>query len=298
MALSIGLVGLDTSHVVAFTQLLNDPANPHHIPGARVVAGFPGGSDMPFSVNRLPGFVEELKTKWEIPIVDSPEEVAKRCDLLFIMSVDGRQHLEQLRRTIKYKKPTFMDKPFATTSADAREMFRLAREAGVPLMSASALRYADNLTTMLAGSSEKIVGVDVFGPMNILPEPPGWFWYGIHSVEIVLTVLGPGWKEVRAVANDNTDVLTATWSDGRIATIRGLRNAHGNFGITLHREKSFQQADLYKNPRPLYAGMIEAILKNLPAGKSPIPEQETLEIVELLEAANQARATGTVITRA
>jgi hypothetical protein len=176
-------------------------------------------------------------------------------------------------------------------------MFRLAREAGIPLMSSSALRYADNLTAMLSGNAEKVIGVDVFGPMNILPEPPGLFWYGIHSVETAFTVLGPGWKEVRAVANENTDIVTATWADGRVATIRGVRNGHGSFGITIHREKSFQQADLYKSPRPLYAGMLEAVLKNLPAGKSAIPEQETLEIVELLEAANEARQTGGVVKR-
>jgi predicted dehydrogenase len=298
MPLSIGFVGMDTSHVVAFTQLLNDPAHPNHIPGAKVTNGFPGGSvEMPLSINRLPGYVEELKSKWNVAIVDSPEEVAKRCDLVFIMSIDGRQHLDQFRRTLPHKKPTFIDKPFATSSADAKEMFHLARQANIPLMSASALRYADNLTALLTASSEKITGVDVFGPMNILPEPPGWFWYGVHSVEAAVTVLGPGWKEVHAVATENTDIMTATWSDGRIAAIRGIRNAHGSFGITIHREKSYQQADLYKNPRPLYAGMLEAILKNLPAGKSAIPEAETLEIIQLLEAANEARTTGKAVWR-
>jgi hypothetical protein len=102
---------------------------------------------------------------------------------------------------------------------------------------------------------------------------------------------------VRAVANENTDVVTITWADGRIATIRGVRNGHGQFGITLHREKSYQQADLYKNPRPLYAGMLEAILRNLPEGKSAIPEAETLEIVEIIEAANVSRRTGEVVNK-
>jgi predicted dehydrogenase len=305
MPTTIGYVGLDTSHVVAFTQLLNDPNHAHHIPGAKVVAGFPGGSpDMPMSANRVAGYVEDLKTKHNIAIMESPEEVAKASDLVFIMSIDGRQHLEQLRRTLPFKRPTFMDKPFATTSADAKEMFSLAREANIPLMSCSALRYADNLSALLKASSEPIVGVDVFGPMNVLPEPPGLFWYGIHSIEILVSVLGPGWKQVQTIHNDNTDLVTITWqpapggSVDRIVTFRGNRNAHHQFGITVQREKSVQHADLSNNPRPLYAGMLEAILNNLPQGKSAIPEQETLEIVEILEAANQSRASGKVVAKA
>ena len=68
--LRVGLIGLDTSHVVAFTQLLNDPAHPDHVPGARVVAAFKGGSpDVEASATRVDGFTATLRDKWQIEIV-------------------------------------------------------------------------------------------------------------------------------------------------------------------------------------------------------------------------------------
>jgi len=92
--LKIGMIGLDTSHVPAFAGMLNDPANKKHLPGARVVVAFPGGSpDIESSWNRVKGYTEEIKTKWGVRIVDSVAEVVANCDAIMIESVDGRAHL-------------------------------------------------------------------------------------------------------------------------------------------------------------------------------------------------------------
>ena len=78
--LRIGIIGLDTSHVTAFTALLNDPANPNHVPGGKVVVAFGGGSkDFGLSINRVEGFTKELKEKWAVEMVDSPEACAEVC---------------------------------------------------------------------------------------------------------------------------------------------------------------------------------------------------------------------------
>ena len=42
--LRLGLIGLDTSHVIAFTRLLNDTNHKDHVTGGKVVAAFAGGS--------------------------------------------------------------------------------------------------------------------------------------------------------------------------------------------------------------------------------------------------------------
>ena len=42
--LKIGMIGLDTSHAVAFTKLLNDPNNPFHVTGGKVMMACPVGS--------------------------------------------------------------------------------------------------------------------------------------------------------------------------------------------------------------------------------------------------------------
>src|SRR4051812_3894646 len=125
--LKIGLIGLDTSHVPAFCKCFNKPGDAEHVPGGRVVAGFPGGSkDFEMSSGRVEKFTAQVRDEFGVQIMDSPQTVAEAVDLVFITAVDGRTHLDYVRKTIAARKPTFLDKPFATSSADAKEMFKLA----------------------------------------------------------------------------------------------------------------------------------------------------------------------------
>src|SRR4051812_32073130 len=102
--LRVGLIGLDTSHVPAFTKRLNDHQDAEHVPGGRVVCGYPGGSkDFNLSVDRVEGFTKELREKYSVEMLDSPEAVAEGSDLVFITAVDGRAHLDYVKRTIKFK---------------------------------------------------------------------------------------------------------------------------------------------------------------------------------------------------
>src|SRR5262245_8444121 len=142
--LRIGIIGADTSHAVDFARLLNDQQDPHHIPGGEVVAVYPGGSrDMELSVSRVKEFTDRLRDGYGVKVVESQTEVGEQVDIVFIESVDGRVHLKQFKEVCRFRRPTFIDKPFAITSADAREMYRLAEQHGVTLMSNSALRYAE-----------------------------------------------------------------------------------------------------------------------------------------------------------
>ncbi len=290
----IGLVGLDTSHVIAFAKCLNKPGDAEHVPGARIVAGYPGGSsDFEVSHSRVKKFTDQLHDEFDVKIVDSPEAVAEQADLIFITAVDGRTHLDYVRKTIAARKPTFIDKPMAVKTADAREIFGLGEQHNVPIMSCSSLRYAESLIDALADQSlGAIAGADVFGPMHVEPTQGGLFWYGIHSVEMVNRVMGRGCKEVKATKTDNHELLAATWSDGRIASIHGLRHAHPHFGLTIHREKNFQFVDAATGKRSWYATMLEAILRTLPNGKSDVDPADTLEIIRFIEAANESRTTG------
>lgn len=296
--LRIGMIGLDTSHCVAFAKRLNDPKDPEYVPGGRIVAAFPGGSpDFELSISRVPGYVKQMTETFDVQIMVSPEAVAEAVDLVFIISADARVHRDHFARTVRFRRPTFIDKAFTLSSADAREIFRLADDAGVPVMSCSSLRYSENLLAALSNDAAGAVGgCDVFGPMEIQPTQPGLFWYGIHSVETINRIMGRGCKEVHAVANDDGDLITGVWNDGRIAAIRGLRKRHTRFAATIHREKNYQFVDISGGTRSYYAGMLQAIMHSLPNGKSDVDPQDTLEIIRFIEAANESRATGKTVT--
>ena len=286
--LTIGLLGLDMSHAVEFTKRLNDPQHPEHVAGACVIAGFPGGApDFPLSWSRVEKFTAEVRDGYGVEILDSPEAVAERVDLLLITAADGRAHRPLLERVARFKRPTFIEKPLALSGADAREIFRIADNAEVPVMSCSTARFGVPLHEALAADMGAVIGCDVFGPMPEEPTQPGLFWYGIHSVEILNVVMGRGCREVRCYHNVITDLLTAVWGDGRVATFRGLRNGEWKFGLTIHREKGFQHIDLLHNS--WFKQTIAQMLRDLPRGVSPVDRADTLEIIQIIEAANRSR---------
>jgi predicted dehydrogenase len=290
--LKIGLIGLDTSHVVAFTRLLNDPTNEFHIPGGKVVAAFPGGSaDLPFSAGRVEDFTTKVRDEYGVEILDSPEAVEQQCNALLLTAVDGRVHPQLLKMLAPAGKPIFIDKPFALSTPEAREMVEVAQQHNVSLMSCSSLRFAEPLVEVLR-NTEVVTGADCSGPMELVPAMPGLFWYGIHTVEMLYAALGQGCREVRAETNDGYDLITAVWADGRIGTVRGNRTGNNKFYATIHGEKISAFADASNHPRPFYAALMQRVM-DLFRGEAPaVAIDETLEIVRFIEAANQSRETG------
>jgi predicted dehydrogenase len=290
--LRVGLVGLDMSHAVEFARRLNDPADPEHVPGARVVAGWPGGSaDFRLSWSRVEKFTDELRQNYGVAMVDWPVAVAECADVVLITAADGRAHRPLFERVLPLRRPTFIEKPLATSLADAQAIFHQAAEASIPVMSCSTIRFAEPLRRALAEDLGAVIGCDVFGPMpEEEPTQPGLFWYGVHCVEVLNVVMGRGCRRVQAYRTDDTDLLTAVWADGRVATFRGLRRGEWKFGVTLHREKGFQFVDLLHNS--WFVPTLQRALEQLPRRRSPVDPADTLDIVRLIEAANESRPTG------
>ena len=293
--LRVGLIGLDTSHAPAFARLLNDKSQPHRVRGGRVVAAFTGGSDdFALSRDRVQTFAAQVQSEG-VELLDSPAAVARACDALLLTSVDGRVHLDQFRAIAPFGKPVFVDKPFALSSESAREITELARQNGVPLMSCSSLRYAVPLVEALA-TAEQISGGDFCGPMNFEPTQPGFFWYGIHAIEMLYASFGAGCERVSVVSNADYDIISALWRDGRIATVRGNRVGNATFGALLHGPKTSRYVDAYAHPKPAYAALLEQIMAFFASGQAPIDPDETLEIVRFIEAANQSRHSAEAVT--
>jgi predicted dehydrogenase len=292
----MGLVGLDTSHVEAFTRLLNDAGQEHHVPGGRVVAAFPGGSpDFELSHSRVEVFTRTLRDDYQVSIVESPKAVAEQVDAILLTAVDGRAHLSLFQTLAPYGKPVFIDKPLATSSADAYAISGLAQKYNVPLMSCSSLRYAQPLVDSLA-MVEDIRGADCSGPMQIQPTQPGLFWYGIHCVDMLYAALGRGCKQVTATTNDEQDLIVGLWNDGRIGTIRGHRTGNRTFGALLHSSDRSVFVDAYAHTKPAYAGLLEHVMPMFKGEKPPIDFDETIEIVRFIEAANLSRVNGQTIS--
>jgi hypothetical protein len=281
----LGIIGTDTSHAIAFTSNFNNPSARDHIPGARVVAAWKGGSpDLPVSYERVDKFAEELKTKWNIEFVPDIPTLCQKVDAILLESVDGRVHLEQAKQVIAARKPMFIDKPLAATLEDAREIARLAAEANVPWFSSSSSRFGGMATSMKFNDTTNVITWGPSPPEKLFPLDLAW--YGIHSIELLYTLMGTGCDEVRRVVAGDTDVIVGRWKDGRTGTVYALHQSRSS-GAVVFRPKTVVQSE----PRMGggYAPLLKEIVKFFQTGVSPVSTQESLEIFAFMDAAQRSK---------
>jgi hypothetical protein len=284
--LRIGIIGCDTSHVVAFTETLNDPQAKGHIPGGKIVAAYKGGSaDIPSSISHVEGYAKTLQEKYGVKMYDSIEEMCKDVDAVCLESVDGRPHLAQVKPVLQARKPVFIDKPMAASLADVLEIFRLAKEAKVPLFSSSSLRFAKDTQAVHNGSIGKVTYAETYGPCGLDPHHPDLFWYGVHGVESLFTIMGTGCQKVqRQKTPDGKIEVVGTWSDGRKGVFREDNGFHG----LAKGEKGETAAGSFDGYQPLVAAIIEFFQ----TGVAPVQPEETIQIFAFMEAADESKKQG------
>jgi len=284
----VGIIGLDTSHSIAFTKALNDPNSSPDYSGFKVVAAYPYGSkDIKSSYERIPAYTEDIK-KMGVEITDSIASLSEKVDFVLLETNDGRLHLEQAMQVIKAGKPFFIDKPVAASFADAIAIFAAAKKANVRFFSSSSLRYSVGAQEIAAGKYGKVLGAETYSPCHLESTHPDLFWYGIHGVESLFTVMGPGCKQVVRISSPDVDVVVGTWNDGRVGTFRGARTGKLGYGGTVFTEKGNVQIGEYGGYNPL----LKQITDFFKTGILPISSEETLDIYAFMEAADESKRKG------
>lgn len=281
--IKLGIVDFDTSHCVAFTQILNhiDVPEEQWVDGAQVIAGYPGTSLIAPEV--IADYTNKLKS-YGIKIVDSPEELIGMVDGVLIESQDGSVHLERAKRFIEAGIPVFIDKPFTCSLEHAKEIAEMAEKRNVPVFSSSSLRYGLEVQDVLARSDElgKVLGADAFSPGPLHPRNPGLFHYGIHGVETLYALMGPGCESVWAVSTSGADVVIGAWKDGRLGSLRTTRAGTHSYGFTAFCEKRIVMSTI--NAGYIYRELMKQVVNMFQTGKSPLDIWETIEIVAFIEA--------------
>ena len=288
-ATRVGIIGTDTSHVIEFTRIFNDPSDPEHVPGVRVVAAYKGGSpDVEESRNRVDKYAAELRDKWKIEIVDDIPKLCTMVDGVLLESVDGRAHLNQAKLVFAAGKPVFIDKPLAASYQDAKEIARLASQAAVPWFSSSSLRYWEETARLRnPQGSGRVLTYSVYSPSPTEPHHPDLMWYGIHGVEMLFTLMGTGCESVSHMNTESEDVVVGRWKGGRLGVLRGFRSGLYAYGITVFTDK----AVLNSEPRPFsYRPLLVEIAKFMRTHVPPVRADETLEIFAFMQAAEISKA--------
>ena len=281
----IGIIGLDTSHAIAFTKFLNGGDKKEEFKEFKIVAAYPYGSKtIKSSYDRIPDYTKQVK-ELGVEIVPSITELLKKVDCVMLETNDGNLHLEQAYEVFKSGKKMFIDKPLGASLAQSIAIYQLAREYKVPIFSSSALRFVQQNQKLRNGEYGKVVGADCYSPATRELSHPDFGWYGIHGVETLFTIMGTGCVAVNRMSAEGTDVVTGLWNDGRIGTFRGIRNGKGGYGGTAFTDKGAEPVGPYDG----YEVLLREILKFFKSGEAPVTETETLEIFTFMEASNESK---------
>jgi len=287
--IKLGIIGLDTSHVIAFTKLLNDDTQPDHVPGAKVIAAFKGGSDdIESSYSRVDGYTEQLQNEYGVQIVPTIEELCTLVDAVLLESVDGRPHLEQVKPVFAAGKPVFIDKPLAGSLRDAIEIYNLGKKHDVKWFTSSSYRFYPGMLALMAEDVGELRGAISYGPSNIEPHHPDLFWYGVHPTEALYTAMGTGCVSVVRTHTEDTDVVTGVWADGKVGTLRGLRNQAAPHQVILFGTKKVAHQETGGG----YANLVKEIVKFFQTGEVPVDPKETIEMFAFMEAADESKRRG------
>lgn len=284
--LRIGLIGLDTSHVIAFTKLLNDPADPNHVAGAKVTAAFQGGSlDIASSRSRVENYTRELREKYGVKLCPTIQELCDQVDAVMLESVDGRPHLAQAIPVLLAGKPLFIDKPMAASLADVLAIFSLAKQHQVPVFSSSSLRYGRTTQAVRKGAIGRVLRAETTSPCALEPSHPDLYWYGIHGVESLFTVLGTGCRQVsRTNTPEGLIEVRGEWKGGR----QGVYRESKSYGGEAVGEEGKSPVGAYDG----YAPLLVEVIKFFQTGVSPVSPEETIELFAFMSAADESKRRG------
>ncbi len=287
----LGIIGLDTSHVPAFTKEFHrEPVADPALMGFRVVAAYPHGSaDIESSASRIPKYTEEMK-EMGVEITESIADLLAKVDAVLLETNDGRLHLDQAIEVFKAGKPVFIDKPTGSRLAEVVAIYRAASEMKVPVFSSSSLRFSPGAQEVRSGKFGNVLGCDAYSPCALEPTHVDLYWYGIHGVESLFTCMGVGCEQVSHQSTKDSELAVGLWSGGKIGTFRGIREGSGGYGGTVFGDQGIGAIGPYGGYRPL---VIE-IAKFFRTHQPPVTQQETIQIYAFMQAALVSKQRGGV----
>ncbi len=239
-----------------------------------------------------PEKARQIAATFNIPTVaTSLDDMLSGIDGVIITDTrgDGSDHYELARPFLAKGIPTFVDKPFADSIAAARRIIALAHKTGTPMMSTSILRYVKGVEEVKAhldeaGDIQAVVALGTGHPII----------YGIHTIEMLHSIMGAGIESVQNIGNQKRDILKLHYADGRDAVAVIAHDAKTVFRTdVLGSEKHLSTGDIDRTGYQTGAhGTMKAFIQMLRTKTPSVPHDTTLEVLKVLHAGQQSLKTG------
>lgn len=290
--IKVAIVGLDTSHSVELPKLMVDPKVE---PESRVPGLFPTRClrfETPFQkkegLDARQAYLESIG----VMVTEDFDTAVADCDAILIEINDASRHLEYFEKCAPLGKPIFLDKPFADTLENARKIRAIAAKYNVNYFTCSCLRFCPNIQEAKAKCPAPREAV-IWGPMGIAAAGSSIVWYGVHATEMAEFIMGPGATTISLNEHGNGYMAVVGYADGRRAMI-SLNTDNWQYGGVLRDLQNdavcFNEPILERFYRPMLV-KIEQFFRD---GKAPVENQESFEVMAILDAMDKASRSGKV----
>ncbi|MEM7624685.1 MAG: Gfo/Idh/MocA family oxidoreductase [Planctomycetota bacterium] len=279
----LGAVGVDSSHLPEFTRRINERFDAG-LTRCRVTAFWADGQhDMP--ADQVATWVADTEALGARPH-DQLDTMLDAVDGVMVLTVNGHKHLAHATPALERGLPTYVDKPLTCDPAEAKTLLALSEKYGARCYSASSLRFAAEVHGAKAADLGALAAIDAYGPGELHELMAGTFFYGVHTIEMVDALWGPGVAEVSARQTEDRDLLQMRYHDGRTACLRLERRGAYDFGATVHGSKAIQSFKV--DFATVYDRLIDAMIRFFAEGEAPVSLVDIVENVAVMAAANRS----------
>ena len=286
----IALIGLDTSHAIEFSRIMQAPdyKESQRIKGLRAVSCL--SFLTPFiSREELNERAEQLRS-WGVNVTESFEEAIDGCDAVMLEINDPFYHLEYFQKCVNLKKPIFLDKPLADTIQNGKKISDLIGKYNLKVFSASSLRFRPQLLDACQKINNPF-SASIYGCLGKAPAGSSIVWYGVHTFEMLERIMGRGAKSVSTQKSASGLVCIVTYPEEKYGIVELSTNIF-SYGGCLRREGD--SAHFTIDMSTAYADLLREVNRFFETGITPVQFDDTLEVMALLDAAERSFQSGSV----
>ncbi len=286
--IKVAVIGLDTSHTIEFTKLMQAPDCPadQKVPGLRVVSCLRFGT--PFQNEEGLNNRQKQLEAWGVKVTTKFEEAVADCDCIMVEINDPAYHLDYFTRCANLGKRIFLDKPLADNIENGKKIYDLIKSKNLSVFSSSSLRFIPSFIDVCNQMPAPIFA-HAYGPLGDAPAGSGIVWYGVHTFELLQRAMGKGAKSL-VIKKDGAGVTAVVkYPDNRRGIVELSLGAWVWGGELRTNEKSLP---FVVDMKYAYRDLLREIEKFFRTGVAPADMADTLEVMALLDAARRSNDSG------
>jgi predicted dehydrogenase len=222
-------------------------------------------------------------------VVSEPEDVIGEVDAVIIATDKGYEHVKRCQPFMEKNIPIFVDKPLVDNEEDLKKFIGWVRN-GEKIMSSSCMRYCKEYAPYR-------MSINNLGKLRYasITMPKSWERYGIHALEGIYPILGPGFISAQDVGDAKRDIVHLRHRSGTDVIVPVVEDMYGSFGILQLCGTKDNATAVMRDSFYSFKKQLESFVEYIRTGERPFPFEETVELMKIVIAGIMSRKERTEI---